>query len=152
MEAQSNFLLAPYEYLVENPGKDFRSKLIAAFNLWLHVPPEKLDQIKEIVAMLHTASLLVDDVEDGSELRRGQPVAHKIFGVASTINSAKYIILIQLQKTMQLGDSRAVEIFTQELLNLHNGQGSEIHWRDNVSCPTEDEYLMMVSNSKKGLR
>ncbi|KAJ3326277.1 geranylgeranyl pyrophosphate synthetase [Boothiomyces sp. JEL0866] len=148
---QSNFLLAPYEYLVENPGKDFRSKLIAAFNLWLQVPPEKLEQIKEIVAMLHTASLLVDDVEDGSELRRGQPVAHKIFGVASTINSANYVYFIALEKTMKLGNNRAVEIFTEELLNLHHGQGSEIHWRDNVTCPTEEEYLVMVSNKTGGL-
>lgn len=100
----------------------------------------------------------MDDVEDGSELRRGQPVAHKIFGVASTINSAKsdisnnsYVYFIALEKTMKLGNSKAVEIFTQELLNLHHGQGSEIHWRDNVTCPTEEEYLVMVSNSKYNL-
>ncbi|KAJ3262035.1 Geranylgeranyl pyrophosphate synthase [Boothiomyces macroporosus] len=100
----------------------------------------------------------VDDVEDGSELRRGQPVAHKIFGVASTINSAKsdisnnsYVYFIALEKTMKLGNSKAVEIFTQELLNLHHGQGSEIHWRDSVTCPTEEEYLVMVSNSKYNL-
>ena len=52
----------------------------------MNVPEDKLTIIKQAVEMLHTASLLVDDVEDNSDLRRGVPVAHKIYGVASTIN------------------------------------------------------------------
>jgi geranylgeranyl pyrophosphate synthase len=44
--------------------------------------------------MLHNASLLVDDIEDNSILRRGIPVAHKIYGTASTINSANYVMFI----------------------------------------------------------
>ena len=51
-------LLEPYEYLEANPGKDFRSKMIAAFDLWLKVSKEEKDLIKRIVSMLHTASLL----------------------------------------------------------------------------------------------
>jgi geranylgeranyl pyrophosphate synthase len=38
----------------------------------------------------------IDDVEDNSELRRGIPVAHKIYGVASTINSANYVYVLFL--------------------------------------------------------
>lgn len=33
----------------------------------------------------------VDDIEDNSKLRRGVPVAHSIYGVASTINAANYV-------------------------------------------------------------
>ncbi len=33
----------------------------------------------------------VDDIEDNSRLRRGVPVAHSIYGVASTINTANYV-------------------------------------------------------------
>ncbi|KAK4921227.1 geranylgeranyl diphosphate synthase 1, partial [Elasticomyces elasticus] len=73
-----------------HPGKDIRSQLIAAFNDWLKVPEESLKIITKVVGMLHTASLLVDDVEDSSLLRRGVPVAHNIFGTAQTINSANY--------------------------------------------------------------
>ena len=53
------------------PGKDFRARLISAFDAWLEVPPESLEIITKVVGMLHTASLLVDDVEDSSLLRRG---------------------------------------------------------------------------------
>lgn len=33
----------------------------------------------------------VDDIEDNSKLRRGMPVAHSIYGVPSTINTANYV-------------------------------------------------------------
>ena len=33
----------------------------------------------------------VDDIEDNSKLRRGVPVAHSIYGVPSTINTANYV-------------------------------------------------------------
>ena len=41
-----------------------------------------------------------------------------------------------------------VTIYTEELLNLHRGQGTELFWRDSLTCPTEEEYVDMVNNSK----
>ncbi|PPQ98293.1 hypothetical protein CVT26_013506, partial [Gymnopilus dilepis] len=79
-EADEACLLAPYKYLTSLSGKEVRKQMIAAFNLWMEVPPNDLAIIGDIVSMLHNASLLVDDVEDNSQLRRGSPVAHKIFG------------------------------------------------------------------------
>ncbi|KAF8448283.1 geranylgeranyl pyrophosphate synthase [Terfezia claveryi] len=140
-------LLDPYEYLLKVPGKDIRSLLITAFNVWLKVPPESLKAINKVVAMLHTASLLIDDVEDGSVLRRGVPVAHKIFGIAQTINSANYVYFLALQELSRLNNPELITIYTEELLNLHRGQGMDLYWRDLLTAPTEQEYLDMVSNS-----
>ena len=69
-------LLGPFEYLYEQPGKDIRKQLITAFNEWLDIPLGSVEVITRVVGMLHTASLLVDDIEDSSTLRRGMPVAH----------------------------------------------------------------------------
>ena len=121
----------------------------------MNVPEDKLTIIKQAVEMLHTASLLVDDVEDNSDLRRGVPVAHKIYGVASTINSANYVYFLALQKVSSLrtnaGGNDAIDVFTDELLQLHMGQGMEIHWRDHVICPSEQEYLLMIQYKTGGL-
>ncbi|CAG8496959.1 5769_t:CDS:10 [Diversispora eburnea] len=103
---------------MENPGKEIRTKFIDAFDHWLNVPKDKLALITTVVEMLHTASLLIDDVEDNSILRRGVPVAHTIY---------------------------------EELLCLHRGQGMELYWRDTLTCPTEPEYIQMVSNKTGGL-
>ncbi|KAI9105546.1 terpenoid synthase [Phlyctochytrium arcticum] len=150
-QAVDKILLEPYQYLRQNPGKEIRSKLVEAFALWLHVPKDLVEIIRECVEMLHTASLLIDDVEDDSELRRGIPVAHKIYGVPSTINCANYIYFLALQKLSALKHPQAVQIFTDELLQLHRGQGLELHWRDTGTCPTEEEYVGMVKNKTGGL-
>ena len=81
--------------------------------------------------MLHNASLLLDDIEDSSILRRGIPVAHKIYGEASTINSANYVMFIALERVIALGHPAAVGVYTEQMLELHRGQGMEIYWRDN---------------------
>jgi geranylgeranyl diphosphate synthase type 3 len=57
-EEKERILLGPYDYLYGHPGKDIRSQCIAAFNLWLKVPPARLEVITRVVGMLHTASLL----------------------------------------------------------------------------------------------
>jgi geranylgeranyl diphosphate synthase, type III len=93
----------------------------------------------------------VDDVEDSSVLRRGIPVANSIFGVAQTINSANYVYFKALQDVTKMGNPKLIEIFTDELLNLHRGQGMELYWRDSLTCPTEDDYLEMVGNKTGGL-
>ncbi|KAI9701342.1 MAG: geranylgeranyl pyrophosphate synthetase [Bogoriella megaspora] len=158
---QERILSAPFKYLDEHPGKNIRSQLIHAFNKWLKVPEGSLEVIKKVVGMLHTASLLyvnptlkgaaVDDVEDSSVLRRGVPVAHNIFGTAQTINSANYIYFRALQELRKLRSLEAIDMFTEELLNLHRGQGMDLYWRDTLTCPSEDDYLEMVGNKTGGL-
>lgn len=98
-----------------------------------------------------TANSSVDDVEDSSLLRRGIPVAHSIFGTAQTINSANYVYFAALQELMKLRNHRAIEIYTDELCNLHRGQGMDLFWRDTLTCPSEDDYLEMVGNKTGGL-
>lgn len=93
-----DIILLPYTHLLERSGKNIRSSLLNAFNVWLQVPEKPLQQITEIIQMLHNASLLLDDIEDGSGLRRGAPTAHKVFGEALTINAANYLYFIALEK------------------------------------------------------
>lgn len=93
----------------------------------------------------------VDDVEDNSTLRRGIPVTHSIFGTAQTINSANYVYFGALQELLKLGNARTIPIYTDELCNLHRGQGMDLFWRDTLTCPSEDDYLQMVDNKTGGL-
>ncbi|KAL8697812.1 MAG: hypothetical protein Q9201_006912 [Fulgogasparrea decipioides] len=148
---KEQILLGPFDYMMSHPGKDIRSQLIASFNAWLQVPPSSLEIITKVIGMLHTASLLVDDVEDNSHLRRGIPVAHAIFGTAQTINSANYVYFQALQELLKLNNPEVVRIYADELCNLHRGQGMDLFWRDTLTCPTEEDYLEMVGNKTGGL-
>lgn len=46
---------------------------------------------------------------------------------------------------------QATRIYTEQLLELHRGQGMEIYWRDNFTCPTEYEYKRMTIRKTGGL-
>ncbi|KAF8756525.1 Terpenoid synthase [Rhizoctonia solani] len=100
----------------------------------------------------------MDDVEDDSQLRRGAPVAHKIYGIPQTINTANYVYFLAYQELFKLRDWDASDrtkdldkVVTEELLNLHRGQGLDLLWRDTLECPTEAEYVEMVNNKTGGL-
>ncbi|KAH7010647.1 geranylgeranyl diphosphate synthase [Microdochium trichocladiopsis] len=148
---REKILLGPYNYLLSHPGKEIRSLILDAFNEWLKVPQESLDIIIKVVSTLHTASLLLDDIEDNSLLRRGQPVAHSIFGTPQTINSANYAYFLALRELKRLDNPKAHDIFVEEVINLHRGQGMDLFWRDTLHCPEEAEYLEMVGNKTGGL-
>lgn len=154
---QESHVLEPFTYLLENPGKDIRSVLIRAFNDWLRVPEDLLQVVLQSVEMLHTASLLIDDVEDNSDLRRGRPAAHLVFGPASTINAANYVYFSAMALIRSTGDPKVIQIFEEEILNLHRGQGLELFWRDHGTqqrqrfCPSEQDYIDMVNDKTGGL-
>lgn len=46
---------------------------------------------------------------------------------------------------------QATQVYTEQLLELHRGQGMEIYWRDNFTCPTESEYKQMTIRKTGGL-
>ena len=137
-------VMEPFNYLVKVPGKNVRGRLVDAFNLWLKIPLNKVGAIKDIISMLHTASLLIDDIEDNSTMRRGIPCAHKVYGIPNTINTANYVYFLALEKTHLLGNKSALSVYLAELLNLHRGQGQDISWRESCECPTMDAYKKMV--------
>ncbi|OTF73195.1 geranylgeranyl pyrophosphate synthase-like protein, partial [Euroglyphus maynei] len=143
-------------------GKKIRTKLIqvnatrvGAFNHWLQIPDDKLKLINSIIEMLHNSSLLIDDIEDNATLRRGIPVAHNIFGIASTINSANYVYFLSADKLIKEFPTdkmpHAITIFTEQLLELHRGQGMDIYWRDSFTCPSEEQYISMIERKTGAL-
>ncbi|XP_011505482.1 PREDICTED: geranylgeranyl pyrophosphate synthase isoform X2 [Ceratosolen solmsi marchali] len=148
---QDDKLLQPFTYILQVPGKQIRGKLAHAFNYWLKISVEKLNAVGDITQMLHNSSLLIDDIQDNSILRRGIPVAHSIYGVASTINAANYVLFIALERVISLNHPEATQVYTEQLLELHRGQGMEIYWRDNFICPSEAEYRMMTIRKTGGL-
>ena len=69
-------VMPAYDYIANLPSTKGKDKTMAALNVWFAVPEEKMERIMKITNLLHNASLMIDDIQDGSELRRGQPAAH----------------------------------------------------------------------------
>nr|A0A1Y1C7Q5.1 RecName: Full=Quiannulatene synthase; Short=QS; AltName: Full=Bifunctional sesterterpene synthase EvQS; AltName: Full=Quiannulatic acid biosynthesis cluster protein EvQS; Includes: RecName: Full=Sesterterpenoid synthase; AltName: Full=Geranylgeranyl diphosphate synthase; Short=GGDP synthase; Short=GGS [Aspergillus stellatus]BAX76657.1 quiannulatene synthase [Aspergillus stellatus] len=144
--APEDTVLAPYQYIASLPSKNIRNKFIDALNLWLGVPPLALSSIKRIVEYLHHSSLMLDDIEDNSTLRRGKPCTHMLYGNAQTINAANYAFVSAFAEVQNLQSPSAITIFIREVQNMHRGQSLDLSWKYHTHCPTVDEYMMMVDN------
>lgn len=89
-----------------------RNTFIDSLNVWLEVPEASLQTIKTIVGRLHDSSLMLDDIEDDSTLRRGHPAAHVVYGTAQTINAANYLVVLALNDLQKLQNPNSIVIFT----------------------------------------
>lgn len=169
-------VIDPYEYLEKIPGNNghIRNQFLQAFNeLYYHIEYEDvLDEIDHIVTIFHELSLLIDDIEDDSSFRRGWPAAHTKYGVPLTINCGNLMYFVAMKRATSVLpeiylkhnprvcvaelSASIQKILTNEMINLHHGQGLDIYWRDtpNVienNLPSLTEYAEMVMNKTGGL-
>ncbi|KAF3905314.1 Dimethylallyltranstransferase [Dactylellina cionopaga] len=150
-QLDTKHLLTPYEYLTSMPSKGVREAFVDALNLWFSVPDETLEKIKEIGGILHTASIMLDDIEDDSPLRRGKDAAHIVYGQAQVINSSNYLIVWATEEIYKLGNLACLGAFFEEIRNSLIGQSYEMEWRDQILCPTESEYVEMIEKKTGAL-
>lgn len=169
---------APYTYISGLPtnNENMRFQFLIAFNeAFFHIKDESLlKAIGLVISVFHESSLLIDDIEDSSTTRRGQPCAHVLYGVPLTINTGNLMYFVALQKATSdlprmVAETEAEretllfkihKILIDEMLNLHHGQGLDIYWRDillsdwiegKCELPSYDEYLSMVMDKTGGL-
>ncbi|KAL3432335.1 isoprenoid synthase domain-containing protein [Aspergillus tetrazonus] len=149
--SRSSHLLGPAEYISSLPSKGVREAFIEGLNVWLVLPDHRVNELKSIAQTLHNASLMLDDIEDHSPLRRGRPATHTIFGAEQTINSANYLLIDAMQKVRALDDPVCLDIYLEEMHNLFVGQSFDLYWTRQGQCPSEEEYLAMVRQKTSGL-
>ena len=112
-------------------------------------------QLTPLLELVHTASLIHDDIEDSSPSRRGQPAAYITFGTDRAINSGSWLYfhastIISKSDFPDSTKLRLYQLWQQELSVLHLGQAMDISWHQNPTFfPTQEEYMQMVM-SKTG--
>jgi len=138
-------LLIPYNYTLETKGKNFRTQLIQLFSSVYKVPKEFVNKISEDVACIHTTSINIDDIQDGSFTRRSKPCSYLIHGIPNTINASFYALFKNLEKIEKKYSAPVLQIVLKEIVNLHQGQGLDIVWTEKKYIPTIEEYNEMVN-------
>lgn len=128
-----------------------RSELIAALKLWFKVPPGALGHINSAIDMLHNPSLILDDIQDNSPLRRGVPAAHVVFGAAQSINGATFMFVNATAVVISKLSPAALKALLEGLETLFLGQSWDLYWKHNLQCPSEAEYVRMVDHKTGGM-
>jgi len=152
-EAIQSGLADPVWDLLDRGGKRWRSVLFLVLVEAFGADPEAHLRFACIPEILHTGTIIVDDVEDEAELRRGEPALHRIYGrdVALNAGNALYFIPLKLVTGPEadLDPERqlaAYQMLTYELNRTHLGQGMDIDWHNRRrSEVSEAEYLEMCA-------
>ncbi|KAJ6002734.1 hypothetical protein N7451_005281 [Penicillium sp. IBT 35674x] len=139
-------LMDPVHYIEFLPSKNMRSKLIDALNVWFKLPEKELDSIKGAINDLHNSTLILDDIQDTSNLRRGFATTHQVFGTAQCINSATYMVARAASRLIVHPDpdQLLMKIFLEGLKKLAIGQSWDIDWKVKGKCPSTKGYMAMV--------
>lgn len=103
-----------------------------------------------IPELAHSGSLVADDIEDNSDLRRGKPSLHKIFGLDLAVNVSSLLYFLPMLKLLEKSSLREkqkillYEVFVAEMVKLSFGQAMDIFWHQGKkSAVSEKEYLQM---------
>lgn len=146
-------LLTPCASLMHLGGKRWRPLMLvlcAQAVAGTQEPPEAAFQLTPLVELVHTASLIHDDIEDSADTRRGAPAAHIAYGLDTALNAGAWLYFVAPQCIQNLNLPAETQLllnklFFQELRRLHLGQAMDIAWhRDNETIPTQEEYTAMV--------
>ncbi|KAF4429605.1 gibberellin cluster-C20-oxidase [Fusarium austroafricanum] len=140
---------SPYNYILNLPSKGIRGAFIESLNVWFEAPESKVTVIKEVIDLLHHSSLIIDDFQDNSPLRRGKPATHTVFGPAQAINSATYIIVKAVDRLQLITNSESLNGVMGTIMTIFQGQAMDVSWTFNNNLPSIQDYLLMV-NDKTG--
>ncbi len=99
------------------------------------------------VEMLHTASLVHDDVIDGALLRRGSPTLNAQWSGGSTVLAGNYMFGRAASLSAETGNMQIINIFTDTLNIMVRGELNQIHDRFNFGQPRDNYYQRIYAKT-----
>jgi len=128
-------LAGPAGEFLARPGKELRSRLVlAGWTLGGGVAEAMPEPLSLVLEILHAGSLIIDDVEDSSHLRRGEPALHELVGAPLAINTGSWMYFWALAELGALGlpadrELAAHRLAVATLIRAHQGQALDLATR-----------------------
>lgn len=141
----------PFFHMFNSGGKRFRPVLTCLMHDLLGGNNKDIYQLSVIPELIHSGTLIIDDIEDESDKRRGQPCVHQKFGTAVAVNNGNFLYYFaqKIIENSDLPDKDKLLIYriiTDKLTNLHLGQAMDIWWsKNNKYTIRENEYMQMTT-------
>ena len=110
------------ENLLASGGKRIRPKLVLLMGNMLGANPERLITLAAAIEMLHTATLVHDDLIDGSLMRRGNATLNANWTPAATVLTGDFVFARAAKLAAQTGSLTVMEKFAETLAIMVNGE------------------------------
>ena len=146
-------LIDPVWDFLDRGGKRWRPALFLLISEIFGAKEEHVLDFSILPELAHNGSIIIDDIEDSGELRRGKPCIHITYGIDIALNAGNFLYFLPLAvfrraKIHFNNDilTRAYEVYGQEMTNIHLGQTMDIYWhKGHADSITEDQYLQMCA-------
>jgi len=155
LETLNKAIAEPIWEFLDRGGKRWRPALFLLVCEALGRDPNKFIDFAIIPEVIHNGTLLVDDIEDVSDLRRGKPCTYRIYGLDIAINAGNAMYYLPLLPLIENRDrigvanlSRVYEVYVQEMINVSIGQAMDIAWHRGLANADEigeKDYLQMCA-------
>jgi geranylgeranyl pyrophosphate synthase len=119
-------LRAALEHLLVAGGKRVRPTLVLLTGNMLGGDPERLITLGAAVEMLHTATLVHDDLIDGSLLRRGTPTINARWSPAATVLTGDFIFARAAKLAAETDHLPLMKLFAETLAVIVNGELTQL--------------------------
>ena len=124
------------QYIIAAGGKRLRPALLLMISGALGLKGQNKYILAAVVELIHTATLLHDDVVDASTLRRGRPTANETFGNPASVLVGDFLHTRSFQMMVEAGSMRIMEILSEatnviaegevlQLMNMHDASLDE---------------------------
>ncbi|MCW3996904.1 MAG: polyprenyl synthetase family protein [Candidatus Bathyarchaeota archaeon] len=155
LEPLNKAIAEPIWDMLDRGGKRWRPALFLLICEALGKKDDYCLDLSIIPEVIHNGTLVIDDIEDSSELRRGKPCTYKIFQMDIAVNAGNamyYLPLLSLmtQKNQLPAEMQRdiYEVYVQEMINLSMGQAMDIAWHRGIANADdldEQDYLQMCA-------
>ena len=125
-------LTAVLSSLLDSGGKRLRPALALLAGRFYSTDMDKLVPLAASVEMLHTATLVHDDLIDGALMRRGQTTVNAQWSTGATVLTGDYLFARAAAFAAETGDVRVMAIFANTLMTICSGELRQIFDRHNV--------------------
>jgi octaprenyl-diphosphate synthase len=130
-------------YVIGSGGKRLRPVLALLSARALGYPGRRHVELAVIVELIHTATLLHDDVVDSSRMRRGRETANLVWGNEASVLVGDFLYSRAFQMMVDVGRMRVLEILADATNTIAEGEVMQL-----VNChdpeTTEERYLHTI--------
>ena len=155
IETLNKAVAEPIWEFLDRGGKRWRPAMFLLIIEALGKDPDEFLDFAIIPEVVHNGTLLIDDIEDSSDLRRGKPCTYKLYGLDVAINAGNIMYYVPLLPLMEKKDkipaqklARIYEVYVQEMINLGLGQAMDIAWHRGLADADkigEKDYMQMCA-------
>ncbi len=147
---------APLRYACEG-GKRIRPLILVLSAESVMAPKADLLRIDEdvlfaacAIELLHTESVIHDDIIDEENLRRGKPSFHVKYGYNSSILTADFVLGVILSIGSKLNNSRVASELSNAAIKMSEGEIMEIKLAEALKIG-EDDYIKVLEQKTASL-